>query len=1283
MPVINRSYLAGLLGGGVLLAAALATTHAAAPLPAAVGRAICFVDDNEVSCVDRAGLMVDGPIEDQTRSIVAAMLAGPTAAERATGVTSALPAGTTLAEVAASTDRAEIKLIVPADFLDAITDVQVESINQQFNLTLLPFNFKWLGVYARNAAGDYQLISAFLKPRPLPQKEAAPTGAAAVASLRPGGLAGKTVFVSAGHGWYWNTTLSTYRTQRPVYPTAPYPAGEGVVEDFNNAEAVNQYLLRYLWNSGADAWTVRERDMNTEMIIVDNANAAFTTQGVWATSAGGYNGDYRSAATVTGSATATATWTFTPTIAGTYAVYVWFPGAATNRTAEAHFAIEHAGATTPVTITQARDTNNWRYLGSYPFYGGQPARVIVTNRSSVPGLNILADAVRVGGGRGDVSLNGAPPSNKPRWEEQASQYAKWVGQPDAGIVSDVWIRPRYAEWEKEAGEDAVYISLHTNGASGYTTARGTETYVYLTPTAGSTTLQNFVHTELLDAIHAQWDAAWPDRGQLQRDLGEVGQLSSMPGILIENGFHDNPTDVEAMKDPRFAQLSARAIYHGLVKYWHSIDPAVPLIYAPEPPVQLTVRNSSVGQITLKWQPGPTDGDGPLGDAATSYRVYLSADGFGWQEPIDVAATTYTLTQLAPNQLIYVKVAGVNAGGESFATPVLAARAAVDGLAPLLIVYGFERIDRLGDIQQNDPPEGLSRRMFVDRINRQDYIIQHAEAISLPFDSALHAAVGESAISLGNYAIVDWIAGEEQSPFTPLTAGDQAQLTTFLNGGGGLFISGSEIGFDLKNTAFYANTLRAAFVQDDANTYTAQPTAGGIFAGLNVVSFDDGTHGTYDADWPDVFSPINGSSAALVYNTGGTAAVQYASGCTRLVYAGFPFETIYPLSARQAVMARVINYLGACLPADLDTTILSPVGESFVKTLPAFYGAASSQATGVEVSIRRVSDSIFYNGTAFSSNTEIWLNAAGASTWNYALPALADGAYALRARAKTASAVDASPAAVTFTLDTVPPAVPAIITPTGGISMLAVAPQFEWTGGGDPIGFELTLDGLTHTLHSPQLSARLVVTDGLHSWRVRAFDAAGNQSGWSNVATFSTSSLKTYLPLAAHNLETPTPPVAGNCSNIIVNGGFENGSLAGWQTPSQNPPAAVVGDIVNTGQWAARVGKVASSGSITGFSSIQQNVTIPAQAITATLSFARYRYSDDLNNLQYVAILSGTTVLDYVMYDRIDDPQWTTLQADLVPYAGQAIGLRFAAYNKSAAGVTGLIVDDVQVQVCVP
>ncbi|HEY4689830.1 MAG TPA: N-acetylmuramoyl-L-alanine amidase, partial [Anaerolineae bacterium] len=873
----------------------------APPQQATSSGTVCFVNANIVSCVDRIGIQTTGTLTDAVRSLMQAMIDGPTVAERAQGVRSALPDGAALADVSASPERVVVRLDLPKSFLTTFDAGHAEDVNEQIATTLTPFNFARIDVEARDPAQPdiFRPLSSFLPPITIPKKpgEITPDSLHPSSLILPpssspeygqpqsqGGLGGKTVFVSAGHGWFWSTTQGQYRTQRPHYPNPPYPSGEGIVEDFNNAEMVDQLLLQYLWNSGADAWTVRERDMNPSMLIVDNASAEFSVQGAWASGAsGGYNSTYVSTTTLTASATATATWSFTPTADAEYSVFVWFPNTA-NRTAAARYTVDHAGGTAALTITQQHDGIDWRYIGTYPFRGGVGYRVRLTNQSVAAGFNVLADAIRIGGGVGDQIVGDAlTPSGKPRWEEQARLYAKWVGLPDVDTLNDVIVRPIFSEWEYESGEDAIYISYHTNGYNGYnTTARGTETYIHsFEPTPNSDLLQDAIHASLIGAIHAGWEPAWPDRGQKSMDLGELRLLETMPGVLIENGYHDSPTDVEAEKDPRFNLLSARAIYQGIVRYWNSQDPNVPLVFLPEPPTHLRVRNSGPNRVTLAWQPGPTDGAGPLGDAATSYRVYTSTDGFGWGAAISTTNTVYTITALTPGQLIYVRVTGANAGGESFPTPVLAARVASNTIAPVLIVHGFDRIDRSGLIRQLDGVEGYSRRLFLDRINRYDYIVQHATGITYAFDSAVHAAVTDGDVGLGNYIAVDWIGGEEQSPNVALNATDQALLTSFLDSGGALLISGAEIGFDLVGNgvgpAFYNNTLHAAYAADDAGTYSVSGAGGSTFAGLSF-SFDDGTHGTYNADYPDSFSPAGGGSimSALMYNggLGGTAALQY-------------------------------------------------------------------------------------------------------------------------------------------------------------------------------------------------------------------------------------------------------------------------------------------------------------------------------------------------------------------------------------------------------------------------
>jgi hypothetical protein len=100
--------------------------------------------------------------------------------------------------------------------------------------------------------------------------------------------------------------------------------------------------------------------------------------------------------------------------------------------------------------------------------------------------------------------------------------------------------------------------------------------------------------------------------------------------------------------------------------------------------------------------------------------------------------------------------------------------------------------------------------------------------------------------------------------------------------------------------------------------------------------------------------------------------------------------------------------------------------------------------------------------------------------------------------------------------------------------------------------------------------------------------------------------------------------------------------------------------------------------------VQQSVAIPATAISATLTFQRYRISGDIvNDLQYVVILGGGVVQDYLVYDRANDPAWRRAQFDVLAYAGQAIDIRFSVRNDGTGGATGMYVDDVSLQICTP
>ncbi|MBC8448648.1 MAG: fibronectin type III domain-containing protein, partial [Chloroflexi bacterium] len=961
-----------LLAGLLLIVGVWDVSHAQEPVEQTV---LCFRRSADAFCAPRP-LELGGDLADRLQRVLQALVSGPTPQQRAAGVWSAIPQEAELANVTVEGARVSVYLVLPETYLERFNPLLSDQLVEQIVKTLRPFRSEIMSA-ARIQGGSpddrlivhvlaqdpwdpahpFRDLSYFLFEPPLehkPRGDDTETGrqgeetAVQRLLLSDGFLSGKAVYVSAGHGWYWNPDFEEWLTQRPVW--------EDLVEDFNNAEVVNQYLLPYLYNAGADVWTVRERDLIAHEITVTVDAPGYGQAGEWLDPTEPITGSslilpWRYAP-VSVTATATATWTFTPTQTARTAVYVWYAHGP-DRAPDARYRIKHAGGSSEQQIDQTVHGLTWRYLGSYPFYADQPASVSLVNVSDVPGRTVSAGAVRIGGGIGSELGAGDPPSptasGRPRWEEASRYWAKYQGAPPSvyhpsinDLYDDVTARPRYAEWEKPEDEDGVFVSWHTNGSWAHDW-RGSESYIYDGTwggiwTPGSDLLQYFLHRTLVEDARAGWDPNWVDGGMQADNFGEVRLLQTMPGVLMEIAYHDDPDDTHALLDPRFAQLSARAIYRGIVRYFAYRD-AVEPVFLPEPPQGLAVRNSGPGEVTLAWLPSPTDGDGPLGDAATGYRVYASPDGFAWGDGISVTGTSYALAGLTPGQLVFVRVTGVNAGGESLPTPTLAARAAEQGRASILLVEAFSRNDRSFTTWQDDgvsiedtAETGPSRRLFADRTNRQDYTIQHGTAISRPFDSAtrnmLHAA-GETTtppVDLNRYGVVDWMAGEESSPEEPIPAGapemalspaEQGLLAAFMERGGSLFISGSEIGLDLvlrdKGPDFYRDVLKATYQGSNAFKRNwlpypnkVMPTPGGLFDGLEIFRFDDGTHGTYDADRVDYFLPLpedRRSQSALLYQAGiGHAGLTWDSGgCSRLVYFAFPFETIYPAETRQAVM----------------------------------------------------------------------------------------------------------------------------------------------------------------------------------------------------------------------------------------------------------------------------------------------------------------------------------------------------------------------------------------------
>jgi len=237
----------------------------------------------------------------------------------------------------------------------------------------------------------------------------------------------------------------------------------------------------------------------------------------------------------------------------------------------------------------------------------------------------------------------------------------------------------------------------------------------------------------------------------------------------------------------------------------------------------------------------------------------------------------------------------------------------------LVVNGFDRLDRTMDPKQPIGKKGNT----VDRVrprqsNSRDYVVQVATAVesAVPgthIESTSNEAIISGAVDLVKYHTVIWILGEESTKDHTFDETEQKKIEAFLAGGGNLFVSGTEVGWDLDHEdhgrSFCHDTLKAKFAADDADTYEVVGAQDGIFADLPKLTFDNGKL-FYDADHPDVLSPEAGAQIALDYaNSAGAAAIQSAGvgGRGSVVVLGFPFETITTNADRAAVMKHVLDF----------------------------------------------------------------------------------------------------------------------------------------------------------------------------------------------------------------------------------------------------------------------------------------------------------------------------------------------------------------------------------------
>ncbi len=388
--------------------------------------------------------------------------------------------------------------------------------------------------------------------------------------------------------------------------------------------------------------------------------------------------------------------------------------------------------------------------------------------------------------------------------------------------------------------------------------------------------------------YASWDSLKP--GDAIHKVGHVR-------LFVKRNVNGSFKIIEAAArnwDVSYWSFSASDLTSYTPRYYNSMEKN----YNAQPPVLLSIKSPGQNQIILDWK---CDSTNILG-----YRVYGSQDGSSWTQLLDENTCTTTNANFTiTNSEKYFRVSSIKNDSpdfsESYWSNVLGCTNNSTA-KKALVVDGFER--EIGSWQ------GINN----------SFITKYGNAIqlsSIDFTSAKNSEIQDSTFNLSDYDYVFWILGDESTTDETFNSVEQELVKSYLDKGGNLFVSGSEIGWDLGNKgsdadkSFYADYLKASFVSDDAGV---SAVAGVENTALDSCSFYIGQ--TYEEDYPDVIAVNGGSTLCMKYSNDKGAGVQYSgyfidsTSIGKVIYLSFPLETTADNESFNSVITKAINYFSS-------------------------------------------------------------------------------------------------------------------------------------------------------------------------------------------------------------------------------------------------------------------------------------------------------------------------------------------------------------------------------------
>ncbi len=548
------------------------------------------------------------------------------------------------------------------------------------------------------------------------------------------GLQNRHIALWQSHGLYYAQTAHRWEWQRARM--------FGTVEDLFTQSFVLPYLTPMLENAGATILIPRERDTQIHEIIIDNDRSTpgseykeLDGEKAWsdgekagfghiqATYTNGENpftqGTYRQTVTQRKGKESLIEWIPEIPESGNYAVYASYQSFP-NSTEQALYTIHHAGGETTIAVNQTMGGGTWIYLGNFKFTAHEQAheRIVLTNQSNKSGKIITADAIKIGGGMGNIARSPlkspypieAETSGYPRFTEAARYWLQWAGIPDSiyskstfrnDYQDDIYARPRWVNYLKEQAHIPIDMAFAFHSDAGttpddsiigtlgiYMSKSNDGIYTNRKSREIARDLTDMIQTQILSDVRKVYNPQWSRRGMWNQSYIEA-RIPDVPTMLLELLSHQNFADMRYGLDPRFRFLICRAIYKGMLRYICFQNKQEPIVQ-PLPPDRLYTELVETNKVRIGWKAVQDT----LEESAspTAYILYSRKDSGGFDNGTLVKGEEIILP-IEAGIIHSYKVAAVNKGGISFPSEIVSVYRSPKGEKDktVLIVNGFDRI----------------------------------------------------------------------------------------------------------------------------------------------------------------------------------------------------------------------------------------------------------------------------------------------------------------------------------------------------------------------------------------------------------------------------------------------------------------------------------------------------------------------------------------------------------------------------------------------------------------